>query len=75
MIPHIERQQRAWIAQWRAAGPVLEQVRLQELATADLGKIASALEDACLEAVRYREPTRQTGLVEQQRILHSRRTA
>lgn len=75
MTLHIERQQRAWMAQWRAAGPVLEQIRLQELAVADMGRIASALEDACLAAVRGRELTQRSGLVEQQRILHSRRVA
>lgn len=75
MTPHTERQHRAWMAQWRAAGPVLEQIRLQELAVADLGRIASALEDACLAAVRAAEPARLSGLVEQQRILHSRTAA
>lgn len=53
----------------------MEQIRLQELAVADLGRIASALEDACLAAVRAADPARLSGLVEQQRILHSRPAA
>lgn len=67
-----EAQRHAWMAQWRAAGPALERIRLRELATADLGRIAAALEDACLEGVRARDPGRISGLVEQQRLLHRR---
>lgn len=69
MMPPSEAQRRAWMEQWRAAGPALEQVRLHELATADLGRIAAALEDACLAAVTAADPARISGLVVQQRLL------
>jgi hypothetical protein len=69
MSPHAEAQRRAWMEQWRAAGPALERVRLQELATADLGRIAESLEDACLAAVSAADPARISGLVVQQQIL------
>ena len=68
-----ESQKLQWITQWRRAAIALEEVRLQELQTADLARIASDLEDACLEAVRSAEPSVTSGLVEQQRILHSGR--
>lgn len=73
MIAPTEAQRCAWMAQWRAAGPALEQVRLQELATADLARIAEALEDACLAAVAAADPLRISGLVVQQRILRGER--
>lgn len=72
MIARTEAQRHEWMAQWRAAGPALQRIRLLELATADLGRIASALEDACLEGVRALDPERISGLVEQQRLLHRR---
>ena len=73
MTAPTESQQLQWITQWRRAAIALEEVRLQELQTADLARIASDLEDACLEAVRSAEPSVTSGLVEQQRILHSGR--
>ncbi len=72
MIAPTEAQRHGWMAQWRAAGPVLERIRLLELATADMGRIAAALEDACLAGVRAADPGRVSGLVEQQRFLHRR---
>lgn len=65
-----EAQRRGWMAQWRAAGPVLERIRVMELATTDMGRLAAALDDACLAAVRAADPERVSGLVEQQRLLH-----
>lgn len=62
------------MAQWRAAAVALERVRLQELGEADLVRIAADLEDACLAAVRAEGATLTSGLVEQQRVLHRRRT-
>lgn len=66
-------QRRRWLAQWRAAGPELERIRLQELATADLGRIADQLEAAFLEAGPERARSTTSGLVEQQRLFHRRR--
>lgn len=72
MIAPTEAQRHGWMAQWRAAGPVLERIRLLELAIVDMGRIAAALEDACLAGVQSLDPERISGLVEQQRLLHRR---
>lgn len=63
-------EQRRWLAQWRAAGPELERIRLQELDAADLGQIADALEDAYRAAAPERARSTTSGLVEQQRAFH-----
>lgn len=72
MMTPTDDQRRAWMAQWRAAAVALERVRLQELSTADLGRIAADLDDACLASARASalEPT--SGLIAQQRVLHRR---
>jgi len=58
------------MAQWRSAAVALERIRLQELRTADLARIAADLDDACLASAwaHGSEPT--SGLIEQQRFLH-----
>ncbi len=65
-----EEQRRTWMRQWRSAAVELERVRLEELRDLDLGRVAMALEDACLEAVRRNPPGPTSGLLEQQRLLH-----
>ena len=69
MIQPTDEQQRAWMAQWRSAAVALARVRQAELADADLARIASDLEDACLASARARGPAATSELVEQQRIL------
>ena len=56
--------------QWWSAAVELERVRLEELRDLDLGRVAIALEDATLEAVRRHPPGPTSGLIEQQRLLH-----
>lgn len=73
MTAPTESQKRQWMTQWRRAAIALEEVRLKELQAADLARIASDLEEACLEAVRSAEPSVTSGLVEQQRVLHTGR--
>lgn len=68
-------QRRAWMAQWRGAAIALARVRLQELADADLARIAADLDDACLASVRAGETAPTSGLIEQQRFLHRTRGA
>ena len=63
------------MAQWRAAAVALERVRLEELRTADLARIAADLDDACLAAVRAHGSELNSGLIEQQRLLHRRNGA
>lgn len=71
MIRPSEAQARAWMAQWRSAGPALARVRAVELRMLDgpdLARIADELEEA-LWARRRSEPESATsGLVEQQRL-------
>jgi hypothetical protein len=72
MTTPTDEQRRAWMAQWRSAAVALERVRVQELDTADLSRIAADLDDACLATVRARGPEPYSGLIEQQRILNRR---
>ena len=67
-----DAQQRAWMAQWHSAAVALERVRLQELDTADLSRIAADLDDACTASARARETVPTSGLIAQQRFLHRR---
>ncbi len=56
--------------QWRAAAIALERVRVEELATADLTRIAADLEDACVSSLGHDKST--SGLVVQQALLQKR---
>jgi hypothetical protein len=69
MIPPTDRQQRDWMTQWHSAAIELAQVRQVELASADLARIASDLEDACVASAQARGPAPSSGLIEQQRLL------
>jgi hypothetical protein len=60
------------MAQWRNAAVALERVRLEELRTVDLGRIAADLDDICNVAARARGLTTTSGLLEQQRVFHRR---
>ena len=61
-------QQRAWMAQWRSAAIALAQMQQSDLVDADLTRIASDLDDACIEAARARGSSQTSGLIEQQRL-------
>lgn len=56
------------MAQWRSAAVALERLRVQELAAADLARIASDLEDVSLVAARARVAETTSGLIAQQRV-------
>jgi len=75
MIPPTDAQRREWMAQWRSAAIALARVRQSELVDADLARIASDLDDACLVSARARGRAPTSGLIEQQRLLHQRRVA
>ena len=60
------------MAQWRSAAVALERVRLAELGSADLARIAADLDDASLVAAGNRARSVTSGLIEQQRLLHHR---
>ena len=58
MTTPTEDQRRTWMAQWRSAAVALEHVRLDELRSADLGRIAAGLEDACARVQQMLESRR-----------------
>jgi hypothetical protein len=70
MATPTEAQRQGWMAQWRSAAVALERVRLQELCTADLARIAADLDDACLASMRAHGSEPTSGLIEQQLCLH-----
>ncbi len=70
-------QQREWMQQWRRAAVALEQVKRDELARmTDAEALAAADDLLALSEHAYRDPRYETysGLIEQQRIFHQRRT-
>jgi len=73
MATPTEAQRRTWLAQWRSAAVALERVRLDELRTANLTRIAADLEDACMASVRANAPAPTSGLVAQQVLLQRQR--
>jgi hypothetical protein len=70
MTTPTDAQRQGWMAQWRSAAVALERVRLDELRTADLARIAADLDDACLASMRAHGSEPTSGLIEQQRIFH-----
>jgi len=64
---------RRWIAHWQRVGPILEQVKREELARYDYDKHRH-LVDALLEiGVRFARSRTSSGLVEQQAAFHKAR--
>lgn len=72
MTPPTQAQRLAWMAQWRSAAIELARVRLSELDSADLGRIAADLDDASISAGRARGLLVTSGLIAQQWTLHRR---
>ncbi|MDZ4673071.1 MAG: hypothetical protein SGI84_01370 [Gemmatimonadota bacterium] len=72
MTTPTEAQRREWMAQWRSAAIALERVRLMELRSADLARIATDLDDASCQAARARAAIATSGLIAQQRLFHRR---
>lgn len=70
MTAPTEAQQRTWMAQWRSAAIALERVRLLELESADLARIAADLDDVSRLAARTRATVTTSGLIAQQRLFH-----
>ncbi len=65
-----DAQRQGWMAQWRNAAVVLEQIRHAEFRCADLRGVAASLEDGCLASLRTHPPQPTSGLVAQQRAFH-----
>jgi hypothetical protein len=61
-------QQQAWMSQWRSAAIALARVKVEELAGADLARIAHDLDDVSIVAARARGRETTSGLIAQQQI-------
>ena len=72
MILPTHAQSLKWIAQWRSAAVALERIRVEEIRTTDLSRVATDLEDACLASAAASAASRSSGLVEQQAALQGR---
>ena len=59
---------RRWMQAWRTAGPLLEQVRAEEIRATDTVKAMEMLDDAFSSAIWLNQPRTGSGLVEQQEI-------
>ena len=59
---------RRWVQTWKVAGPLLEQIRAEEIRAADTVKSMEILDDAFSSAVWLNKPRPSSGLVEQQEI-------
>lgn len=57
-----------WIENWRAAGPVLESLRAEEIRNSDTAAAIEQLSDAFESARREWSAPATSGLVEQQRL-------
>jgi hypothetical protein len=67
---------RRWVEQWRTAGPLLEQIRIEELRAMtdeEARKIAECLLEAAPMANDWSPNPSSSGLIEQQRIFRSGR--
>jgi hypothetical protein len=75
-VADVSAQAAAWMAQWKAAGPALEEVRAREVrALTDEEALAAAEDLLSLPASTPLPPERlrSSGLVVQQALLHRRR--
>ena len=59
---------RRWMQAWRVAGPLLEQIRAEEIRATDTVRAMEMLDDAFSSAIWLNPPRTGSGLVEQQEI-------
>jgi hypothetical protein len=57
---------RRWVKHWQDAGPLLEEIRRQEIREADNLQVLALLEPAFNHAVRSLPPRESSGMVEMQ---------
>ncbi len=57
-----------WIETWKQTAPELEELRREEIRTADTRKAIESLDGAFKSAVRHLPPLPDSGLIEQQRL-------
>lgn len=58
---------RRWVQTWKEAGPLLEEIRREEVREADNVQVVALLEDAFKDAVRRLPQRESSGLVEMQK--------
>ena len=61
-------QTRAWVKNWQAAGPILEEIRAEEIRATDTVDAMEILDGMFTHAVETVPVRESSGLVEQQRI-------
>jgi len=68
MTAEEKAQVRAWFRRWDAARPVMEELRLEAIRSADTARAIAAFDGAFETAIRDLPPKPYSGLVEQQRL-------
>jgi hypothetical protein len=68
--PKPDDQLRQWVENWKRVGPLLEEIRADELGSLDTERALASLEDAFDDALLQAEPRATSGLVELMRLLH-----
>lgn len=63
-----EQRVREWIRNWEETGPLLEQLRAEDIRNSDTAAAIEQLSDAFESARREWSPPPTSGLVEQQRL-------
>ena len=63
-----EQRERQWVRNWKAVGPVLEELRAEAIRRTDTALAIEQLSDAFESARRHWSPPATSGLVEQQRL-------
>lgn len=59
---------RRWLADWKAAGLLLERFRVEAIRNSDTAAAIEQLSDAFESALRHYPPATTSGLVEQQHL-------
>ena len=57
-----------WVENWKRVGPILEQMKYEELRAPDYHKELEGLLSMCDLACMQEKPSKTSGLVEQQRL-------
>lgn len=59
---------RAWVKNWQEVGPLLEEIRAEEIRAADTVRAMEVLDDMFNHAVKTMPARESSGLIEQQAI-------
>lgn len=59
---------RAWVKNWQEVGPLLEQIRAEEIRVTDTVRAMEVLDDMFTHAVKTMPARESSGLIEQQAI-------